>query len=198
MSQSQPHNSDTDEDEQTLINRRSVLRALAAGVGATVLGALVDGDSPAPEEISLGGNSRESLAAGHRYGGVSVAPQTIPPTGDRLTWFFNDDLGVGEARAPDSLPATWTANGIEWVAASDLEAAESQRTSVPAILFGFSDPAGEKVTAELVAPDDNRRWTANGIEIVIDASLGGARSRHSGATPAVLFGADGTGEVVVA
>jgi hypothetical protein len=35
MSLSQPHNSGTDEDEQTLINRRSVLRVLAAGVGAT-------------------------------------------------------------------------------------------------------------------------------------------------------------------
>lgn len=186
----------TDDSTDTQLSRRAVLGALASLGGAAALGEAVDADSH-ETGTSLGGNSRESAAAAHRYGDISLAPSTIPPEGEQFAWFYGDDLGVAELVAPDSLPATWTANGFEWVAAGDLEAAEKQRTSVPAILFGFSDPDGEKVTAELVAPDDNRRWTANGIEIVIDTSLSGARSRHSGHTPAVLFGADGTGEVVL-
>jgi hypothetical protein len=177
---------------QTLTTRRAVLGALAGGGGAAALVDLVDGDSH-HEAVSLGGNSRESAAAAHRYGGLSTAPQTIPPEGDRLQWFFGDDLGVGELRGPDSLPASWTASGLQFGAATTLSAARSQ-AGAPGIALVYQDGSG---FFEVQAPDSDERFIAEGIEIVMAGTLGAAQSLHSGHTPAVLFGLDGAGEVFV-
>jgi len=191
MTKAREPDADADPDStDTQLSRRAVLGALAGLGGAAALGEVADADSH-ETGTSLGGNSRESAAAAHRYGDISLAPSTIPPEGDQFSWFYGDELGVAELVAPDSLPATWTANGFEWVVASSLSAAEAERTQVPALLFG---PDG---AAELVAPDSDTSWSTNGLEIVIAGDLDAARSRHSGATPAVLFGANGTGEVVV-
>lgn len=183
---------DDSTDEKLLTTRRAVLGALASASGAAALTDLVDGDSH-HEAVSLGGNSRESAAAGHRYGGLSTAPQTIPPEGDRLQWFFGDDLGVGELRAPDSLPARWTASGLQFGAATTLSEARSQ-AGTPGVALVYQDGTG---FFEVQAPDDDTRFVAEGIEIVMAGTLGAAQSLHSGHTPAVLFGLDGAGEVVV-
>lgn len=80
MQDSKPDDDGTNGDEQSIkLTRRSVLTTLASAGGAAALVEVVDGDVAASEEISLGGNSRESLAAGHRYGSVSLAPSTIRP-----------------------------------------------------------------------------------------------------------------------
>ena len=174
-------------------SRRGVLVALAAGAGTGLVAALADASSH-NESLSLGGNSRASAAAAHRYGSVSLAPQTIPPddTVDQLAWFFGDDLGVAEFRAPDSLPASWTASGIEWGAATDLATAR-QQAGEPGLALAFE--SGDLVVG-ITSPDNNQRWTHLGLEIVFGGTLSGTRNTWSGSEPAVLFCATEGGGMV--
>lgn len=177
---------------ETKLTRRSVLGVLATAGGAAALTDLVDGDGPEPERTSLGGNSRESAAAGQRFGGFSFAPSTIPPTGDQLNWTYGDEAGVNEVRAPDSLPATWMANGIQWSVAADLATAEANLNQTPGIAV---TPDGNDV---LHAADQlPQTWTANGISFVVAETLDDARAVNNETTPAVLWGANGTREVVL-
>jgi len=113
--------------------------------------------------------------------------------GENLMWFYNDDLGVGEVRAPDTLPASWRENGLDFGAATTLTEARAQ-ASVPGIAVVYQDGDG---FFEIQAPDSDTAYIRDGVEIVMASTLGDAQSMHSGHTPGVLFGLDGAGEVVV-
>ena len=186
MSQSQSHNSGTNGGEQsrTIISRRSLLGALTAAVGGTAIG-LTSGDTPAVEEISLGGNSRESLAAGHRHGRVSTAPSTLPPSGLEagLMWFrpdsSGDDFGrFGHAQAP----AQWVGSGLGWSVASDYATAKANLPQRPGIA---ASTGGEiKFVYDGGLP---KQWTSRGMEIVVASSQSAARSQWSGSYPALLL-----------
>jgi len=182
------------------ISRRGVLGVLAAGAGAVGFSEALDADGSTPGggDLALGDDAATRTRGSWDYGEIYTAPETVPADSARenYVWSYDDQLGVKEIVTQDSLPTSWTANGIEWCAGTSLSAAEAERTTEPAILFGML--GNGSATAELVAPDDDRRWQSNGIEIVIAGNLDDARSLHSGAEPAVLFGTNGTGEVVVA
>jgi hypothetical protein len=194
MSQSQSHNSGTNGGEQsrTIISRRSLLGALTAAVGGTAIG-LTSGDTPAVEEISLGGNSRESLAAGHRHGRVSTAPSTLPPSGLEagLMWFRPDlDPDASSPPSDDSFgslghapaPSQWVGSGLGWSVASDYATAKANLPQRPGIAASTS---GEiRFVADGSPP---YQWTSQGMEFVVASSQSAARSRWSGATPALLL-----------
>jgi len=190
---SKPTTAEQSNDSRRSVSRRAVLGALATGGGAAALSDLGDADAPGPERTGLGGNSRESSGAAYRYGGFSLAPSTRPPSiGQPVTWCYNDDLGVTEPIIPDSLPASWTASGLQWGAATTLTAARDQ-AGVPGVAI-VDDGTG--FVFEVQLPDQDTAVTAAGLQLVMASDLASAESLRS-QTPALLIGAGGTAEVVV-
>jgi hypothetical protein len=189
-------NTDSDSRTGTQLTRRTLLTALATGGGAAALTALSDADSR-HEATSLGGNARESAAAGRRYGGWSLAPSTIPPTDRPVTWTRDDDPGHTTIQYDDAtLPTTWVASGIQWSLASDYQTAKANVSQYPAL-------AGEVTDAGAYFAwiyDDTELPYAYSVadgrfEIVLHETFAAAESTWSGSRPALVYGLAGYGEV---
>jgi hypothetical protein len=168
-------------DERTLLSRRVVLAALAVGAAGTI-GETLRRFTPLDEAFT---------------GGLWFSPDSFPVATDRVMWIDTDTGGESELWVPDRLPVSWTASGLGWSVATDRRSAVEGLPQVPGVFVEVADD-GSDADAVLVAPDSLPEvWTAGGAELVIDETLAAARATHSGRTPAVLWGADHTWEVVV-
>jgi hypothetical protein len=178
-----------DSTDRLTTTRRSVLAVLATGGGAAAFAELTDADPPNPERTGLGGTSEGSAATPHRYGGLSLAPSTIPVEANDIAWARGDDQTDDAARAsiPDDSTRTWTASGLGWSVAGDITTAKTNLPQQP----GIAATAGPNGTADVQLVYDDASlpttWTADGVEYVIDSSESAARSTWSGSYPAVLW-----------
>lgn len=168
-------------DGRLLTRRRAVLAVLAAGATGAV-GETLRRLTPLDEALT---------------GGLWFSPDSFPVPAARVMWIDTDTGGNTELWAPDQLPVAWTASGLGWSVATDRATAETNLPQVPGV-FVEVGADGSSADAVLVAPDRLPEvWTRGGVELVIDESIDAARATHSGRTPAVLWGADDTWEVVV-
>ena len=172
---------DATADGRLLTRRRAVLAVLAAGAVGTV-GETLRRFTPLDEALT---------------GGLWFSPDSFPFPTDRVMWIDTGTGGSSELWVPDRLPVSWTASGLGWSVATDRDTAANNLPRVPGVFVEVGTD-GSYADAVLVAPDSLPEvWTHGGVELVIDEDLDAARGTHSGRTPAVLWGADDTWEVVI-
>jgi hypothetical protein len=182
---SQQSADDTTTTDASTITRR---RLLEAGGLLALLASPSAALAAADEEIAVGGGGADH---GFRHGAWSVAPSTLPPEDLPAAWARRDALGTA-GLVHDTVPNTWSASGLNWALAGDLATAKSNLSAYPAVALDTDGAASLLWEGSLPI-----QWTDSGVEHVIDSDYPSAKATHSGATPAVLWGASGSVGVIM-